>query len=186
MQTAADLLEELYMVCNVCKEGKVIVAEAKQQYAEFQSKHASCQSGTSMITAREFLSTYLRDGYIDIDREWLEPIFTSIGAPEPDEKLNLEQTKPMPFGAPKGVSGARDLQRTLRREAGLYALSTEYAHNQSQQNPFETTLAMTRAEIALLVEKIEKLRALEQTLVEVIEVGKKHTIVGSGPRPENG
>lgn len=113
LSTSADLVDSSYLVCHGCKEGKNLptLEEAPDrstfyEWVNFHTKHTA--EGVQNVPARVFLSELLLIGYIDVDRETLEPL--------PKTGLASTGDKPAPFGEPGGTGAARELQRSMARD----------------------------------------------------------------------
>jgi hypothetical protein len=98
----------MYFVCAGCKEGKFAGTDSTEVIVELRdwvNHHAT--HGVENVIGPVFLSEYLRDGYIDVDREDLEPIVTAMGE-------STGEDKPGPYGTPgkdRALANQREMQR---------------------------------------------------------------------------
>lgn len=109
----AELVDKAYMVCGGCKEGKLVEPgdeHTPQSTLDWMDHHFTHNGteGLTTVPARIFLSTFLTAGYIDVDREGLEPLPITGNAPTGD--------KPAPFGLPGDTAAARKLHRDMARD----------------------------------------------------------------------
>lgn len=118
--TSESLIDALYGVCDQCKEGKIatfvsnsedIVKFEKSAMIGFQDwfeHHKNCVGSIQTgISGRIFLSRYLEDGYIDVDRPDLKPLVINLGG------VTLTTGEP---NAPGGADRAMGIQRRMRTE----------------------------------------------------------------------
>jgi len=108
MKPDPELLIGVYHVCEDCKEGKwdggqVSTNGTISEWVVSHSKHREIYS----LPAKRFLSKFITDGYIDIDRQNLEP----IEVPE-ERPMEIKGDRPT-FGKP-GFEQALEVQRMMR------------------------------------------------------------------------
>lgn len=111
MPNAAELIDTHYVVCDPCKEGKCISDPPPGDLHNWIDLHNKCSGMLRYgVVGRDFLSEYLRNGYIDVDREGLEPLISSGGG-EPRK----DGVQPPDSLVPRGATGALEIQRAMRR-----------------------------------------------------------------------
>lgn len=104
---ATELAGGVYYVCMTCKDGKYAPSDEESNDSKlsgFLEHHTKIHHPMKVILATEFLSIYIQDGYVDIDRPNLEPL--------PLVGKKTEQTGGLPIS---DVTGALALQRKMRR-----------------------------------------------------------------------
>jgi hypothetical protein len=82
-------LSGYYTVCSFCKEGKFsFIDDINTAFEEQHIQHGALE----IIPAQKFLSNYLDEQYIDIDRPVLKSMNTSIGPSNKQEIIDLFKT----------------------------------------------------------------------------------------------
>lgn len=174
-----ELTGGAYFFCVDCKEGKfgapidqeIALEELPKNVQDWLAHHTG-HGQNGIIPGAQFLSDFLGQGYIDVDRPDLEPILTHLGGDSSPDKA-------APLGAPGGAAGAKDLARRMNAQRRVpfttqdaqevYNRETNQGTNQSSASGIPQTVTDSVANRFFLEENIQRIVVLKERIAHDTE-----------------
>ncbi len=102
----------VYIVCSQCMVGAVD-DESGFQMRKFLNEHLDHRI-LDFVSESEFLSKYLQEGYVDVDRPELDAIKLALRTNTPSSEA--EEQRQSPFGMPASRTDLAETHRRLMAE----------------------------------------------------------------------